>query len=78
MFLCSEDNWQFFLKLHLEWRCEFLKEKWNPFAPDKAYKQLSTRYTQLASLSVWWLCAVCTHVGIDAIQGLVKAVGKPL
>ena len=40
---CSEDNWPFFLKLHIEWRCEYLKEKWNPFTDDKEYKDLSIR-----------------------------------
>lgn len=40
---CSEDNWPFFLKLHIEWRCEYLKEKWNPFSDNKEYKDLSIR-----------------------------------
>ena len=40
---CSEDNWPFFLKLHIEWRCEYLKEKWNPFTGDKEYKDLTIR-----------------------------------
>ena len=42
---CSfrEDNWTFFLKLHLDWRCEYLHEKWNPFNGEKEYKDLSIR-----------------------------------
>lgn len=28
------------LKLHLKWRCENLKEKWNPLSGDKEYKDL--------------------------------------
>ena len=35
--LTSEENWEFFLKMHLEWRCEYLKEKWNPHE-NKDYK----------------------------------------
>ena len=38
-----EENWPFFLKLHLQWRCEFLHERWNPLSGDKEYKDLSIR-----------------------------------
>lgn len=34
---CREENWEFFLKMHLEWRCEYLQQKWNPHK-DKEYK----------------------------------------
>ena len=37
LLLTREENWEFFLKMHLEWRCEYLKEKWNPHE-NKDYK----------------------------------------
>jgi len=43
VFLPSEDNWAFFLKLHLEWRCEYLGEKWNPMQGEREYKDLLIR-----------------------------------
>lgn len=30
------------LKLHFKWRCEHLKERWNPLAGDKQYQDLDT------------------------------------
>ena len=33
-----EENWSFMLKLHLEWRVDFLKESFNPLAGDQEYK----------------------------------------
>lgn len=38
----SEENWEFFMKMHLEWRCEYLHEKFNPHE-GKTYKELTTR-----------------------------------
>lgn len=46
--LTSEENWEFFLKMHLEWRCEYLKEKWNPHE-NKDYKWAFFLSAQLAS-----------------------------
>ena len=40
---CREDNWAFFLKLHLEWRCEYLGESWNPLKGDQNYRSLRAR-----------------------------------
>ncbi len=39
----STENWEFFLKLHFEWRCEHLGQKWNPFSGNKPYKDLTAR-----------------------------------
>lgn len=39
---CRSDNWPLMLKLHLKWRCEHLKERWNPLAGDKQYPDLDT------------------------------------
>ena len=38
-----EENWPFFLKLHLQWRCEFLSERWNPLSGDREYAELGSR-----------------------------------
>ena len=43
LFLCRDENWEFFLKLHVEWRCEYLSDKWNPFVKEKQYKDLTMR-----------------------------------
>lgn len=33
----SEENWEFFLKMHMQWRVDHLGEEWNPHR-DKIYK----------------------------------------
>ena len=34
---CREENWEFFLKMHLQWRYDYLEEKFNPH-DGKTYK----------------------------------------
>ena len=34
----SDDDWEVLLKLHLQWRCDNLEEKYNPLPGDKPYK----------------------------------------
>ena len=43
----SEDNWPLMLKLHLKWRCDNLKEKWNPLSGEREYKDLD-RYSRVS------------------------------
>lgn len=45
------------LKLHLKWRCDNLKEKWNPLSGEKEYKDLDTysRVTIMHKLCHWRL-----------------------
>lgn len=45
----SEENWCIMLKAHLKWRCDNLKEKWNPLSGDAEYKDLDT-YSRVAIL----------------------------
>ena len=44
------------LKLHLQWRCDNLKERWNPLS-DKDYKDLDTfsRVSIIHKLCHWRL-----------------------
>jgi hypothetical protein len=42
LFMNREENWEFFLKMHLQWRNDNLDEGWNPHR-DKIYKDLDTR-----------------------------------
>lgn len=47
-FICSlnsEENWEFFLKMHLQWRYDYLEEKFNPH-DGKTYKYVSCCYIQ--------------------------------
>ena len=37
-YMLREENWSFMLKLHLEWRVDYLKESFNPLAGDQEYK----------------------------------------
>lgn len=55
--LFSEDNWPLMLKLHLKWRCDNLKEKWNPLSGETEYKDLDTysRVLILHKLCHWRL-----------------------
>ena len=32
-----------FAKLHVEWRCEYLKDEWNPFGENREFKDLTVR-----------------------------------
>ena len=32
-----------FAKLHVEWRCEYLNDKWNPFGENREFKDLTIR-----------------------------------
>ena len=45
------------LKLHLKWRCEHLKEKWNPLSGETEYKDLDTysRVSIMHKLCHWRL-----------------------
>lgn len=38
LLLFSDNNWELLLKLHLEWRIEFLRETYNPLEGDRHYK----------------------------------------
>lgn len=45
------------LKLHLKWRCDNLKEKWNPLSGDMEYKDLDiySRVSIMHKLCHWRL-----------------------
>lgn len=43
--ISSEENWEFFLKMHLQWRYDYLEEKFNPH-DGKTYKYVSCCYTK--------------------------------
>ena len=59
------------LKLHLKWRCEHLKEKWNPLAGDKEYKDLDmySRVSIMHKLCHW-------RLELDDIGDLLRVSGS--
>ena len=70
--ICSEENWPLLLKLHLKWRCEHLKEKWNPLSGDSEYKDLDnySRISIIHKLCHW-------RLELDDIADLLRVSALP-
>ena len=56
--LLSDNNWELLLKLHLEWRTEFLRETYNPLEGDRHYKWV---YCIHATSNLITVCGVMAH-----------------
>jgi hypothetical protein len=76
----TEENWEFFLKMHLQWRNDNLDEGWNPHR-DKIYKDLDTRTkVEILHRLIHWRLELDDVGdllrGIDPLTLRVNSIGK--